>query len=273
MEETKDHIGPLITALQYNDIFDLDSTQTDTEVLPKGTAFSFIKAVQSVNQRLVNQISTESLGFEVILIAREDSEVTKEKIVESVNHYGLGISKFYFCKNEELIKTLQSHKVKLFLSTNRDDIDKALQAGLAAASLYDQLGQHVFDQLKVIFSGDVIGFSEDSRDSLADFGFSETQLKTFKTAKMCIKEFVSLIGEMRRRFGRENSPLCTCLITAWGSRDVCTAALKTLREWGLDVDEAFCLAGAPCSPILAVVKPHILWDGGLHNVEDTPAQN
>lgn len=273
MEETKDHIGPLITALQYNDIFDLDSTQTDTELLPEGIAFSFIKAVQSVNQRLVNQISTESLGFEVILIAREGSEVTKEKMVESVNHYGLGISKFYFCKNEELIKTLQSHKVKLFLSTNRDDIDKALQAGLAAALLYDQLGQHGFDKLKVIFSGDVIGFSEDSRDSLTDFGFSETQLKTFKTAKMCMKEFVSLIGEMRRRFGREDSPLCTCLITAWGSRDVCTSALKTLREWGLDVDEAFCLAGAPCSPILAVVKPHILWDGGLHNVGDTPAQS
>lgn len=86
-----------------------------------------------------------------------------------------------------------------------------------------------------------------------------------------MKEFAVLIGQMRRRFGHENSPLCTCVLTAWGSRNICATALKTLREWGLDVDEVHCLAGAPCSPILAVVKPHILWDGGLHNMRDLSA--
>lgn len=88
-----------------------------------------------------------------------------------------------------------------------------------------------------------------------------------------MKEFAVLIGQMRRRFGQKNSPLCTGVLTSWGSRNVCASALKTLREWGLDVDEAFCLAGAPCSPILAVVKPHILWDGGLHNMRDLSAES
>ncbi len=91
--------------------------------------------------------------------------------------------------------------------------------------------------------------------------------------QICIKEFAVLIGQMRRRFGQENSPLCTCVLTSWGSRNVCASALKTLREWGVDVDEAFCLAGAPCSPILAVVKPHILWDGGLLNMRDLSTQS
>ncbi|XP_057185421.1 cytosolic 5'-nucleotidase 1B isoform X2 [Triplophysa rosa] len=247
MEDTK---NSLIIALQHHDIFDLESPNADTEVLPKGIAFSFIKAVHAVNQRLVSHNSSESLGFEVILIA------------------SMEICKFYFCKKDEVIKTLQSNNVKLFLSTDSDEIYKALHADVPAAVLYDQTG--VLDQLKVTFSGDIIGLPEDSLDSLADLGFSEAQIKTFKSAKICMKEFAGLIGEMRRRFGHENSPLCTCLITVWGSRNICLSALKTLGGWGLDVDEAFCMAGAPCSPILALVKPHILWDGGLHNLRDVP---
>ncbi|XP_051545294.1 cytosolic 5'-nucleotidase 1B-like [Myxocyprinus asiaticus] len=195
----------------------------DAEPLAKGRAFTFIKVDKIMNEKLVSRNKTESLLFEVILIAKECSEQIKIKIVESVKHYGLEICQFYFCKKEELINTLQSLKVKLFLSTDRDDIYKALHTGIPAALLYDQADQNVRDQLKVIFSGDVIGFSEDSLDRLTDFGFSETQIQTFKAAKTCMKEFAILIGEMRTRFGRENSPLCTCLITTWGSRNVCAS--------------------------------------------------
>lgn len=42
---------------------------------------------------------------------------------------GLEIGKFYFYKKEALINTLQSNKVKLFLSTDRDDVYKALHTG------------------------------------------------------------------------------------------------------------------------------------------------
>ncbi|XP_016325281.1 cytosolic 5'-nucleotidase 1B-like [Sinocyclocheilus anshuiensis] len=279
MEDEKNHTGPLMIALQYNDLFDLDSisamtasTNTD-DAVPKDRAVTFIKAVQIVNERLVEQNKTESLLFEVILIAKECSEEIKMNIVESVKYYGLEIVKIFFCKKEELINTLQLNNVKLFLSTDKDDVYEVLHIGIPAAVLYEQSDDHVLNQLKVIFSGDVIGFSEDSLDSLSDFGFSETQIETFKEAKICMKEFAVLIGQMRRKFGQENSPLCICVLTAWGSTNVCASALKTLREWGLDVDEAFCLAGAPCSPILAVVKPHILWDGGLHNMRDLSAHS
>lgn len=41
----------------------------------------------------------------------------------------MDIGKFYFCKKDEVIKTLKSNNVKLFLSTDSDDIYKALHAG------------------------------------------------------------------------------------------------------------------------------------------------
>jgi len=67
-----------------------------------------------------------------------------------------------------------------------------LTLGIPAASLYDQADHQVLDQLKVIFSGDVIAFSEDTLDSLSDFGFSETQIETFKAAKVNCVIFVFL---------------------------------------------------------------------------------
>lgn len=64
--------------------------------------------------------------------------------------------------------------------------------GVPAALLYDQAGQHVLDQLKVSFSGDIIGFSDDSLDSLRDFGFSESRIKTFKSAKVTLNVYIAM---------------------------------------------------------------------------------
>lgn len=38
----QNHAGPLMIALQHDDLFDLNSVSTNTE-LPKGRAFTFIK--------------------------------------------------------------------------------------------------------------------------------------------------------------------------------------------------------------------------------------
>ncbi|XP_017555613.1 cytosolic 5'-nucleotidase 1A [Pygocentrus nattereri] len=265
--ETQQSGSALVTAVSCHDIFDLSACQTDSSPLAKGAAFSFINAVQAVNQRLVKHNANEMLRFEVILLGKDCEEQIKSKIFDSAKHYGLKIGKFYFCSRGEFVRTLQANNAKLFLSTDRDDVYGALKAGVPAALLCQQADQQVQEQLKVLFSGDLIGLSEDVIDGLKDFGFSAVQIQNFKAAKGCIQEFAALIGEMRKRFGCKDSPLQTILITVLGSRDVCATALKTLRGWGLDVDEAFCLAGAPRNPILTTIQPHILWDDGLHNMK------
>ncbi|XP_072525738.1 cytosolic 5'-nucleotidase 1A [Salminus brasiliensis] len=255
----------LVTAVSCYDIFDLRTSQSDSGPLAKGSAFTFIKATQAVNERLLKQNEDQTLLFELILFGKDCEEQIKSKIFDSAKHYGLEVGKFYFCSGEDFVRTLQENHVKLFLSTDRDDVYSALKAGVPAALLCQQADQQVQNQLKVLFSGDLIGLPG---ECLRDLGFSDVQIQNFKAAKSRIKEFAILIGEMRRRFRCENSPLHTVLMTVWGSRDVCATALKTLRTWGLDVDEAFCLAGAPRSPILTVIQPHILWDDGLHNLKE-----
>ncbi|XP_026883536.2 cytosolic 5'-nucleotidase 1A isoform X3 [Electrophorus electricus] len=219
----------LVMAVSCHGMFDLDScnVQPDSCALPKGAAFAFIKAVQTVNQRLLGlSEKNKTLLFEVVLLGKDCEEHIKLNIFDSAKHYGV-----------------------------------------PAALLYQQAEQQAINRLKVLFSGDLIGLSADSMVCLKDRGFTDVHIQNFKAAKECLREFVVRIGEMKRMFGHEGSPLHTSLMTVWGSRDVCASALKTLRGWGLDVDEAFCLAGATCGPILALLQPHIVWDNGLHNLK------
>lgn len=70
--------------------------------------------------------------------------------------------------------------------------------GISAALLYDQADHRVLKQLKVIFSGDVLGFSEDSLESYLEFELSEKQIETVKAAKVhdLLFVFLKLIIEL-----------------------------------------------------------------------------
>ncbi|XP_067091251.1 cytosolic 5'-nucleotidase 1A [Osmerus mordax] len=137
------------------------------------------------------------------------------------------------------------------------------QASGQQASGQQASGQQAWKELKVVFSGDALGFSQDDLSSLRGQGLTEPQLQSLKAAKDLVKEFAVQMGEMRSRFGLVGSPLRAGLVTVWGSRDVCARALLTLRGWGLLVDEVFCLAGAPPSPILRLLQPHVHCVDGL----------
>lgn len=73
-----------------------------------------------------------------------------------------------------------------------------------------------------------------------------------------LQSFSAQLGEMRQRFGMFDSPLNIVLVTSRGDRESCSSALKMLRAHGVNVDEAYCLAGAPRGPILSVLRPHFL---------------
>lgn len=82
-----------------------------------------------------------------------------------------------------------------------------------------------------------------------------------------MKAFAMHLGKIHKKFNREECPIRTYLVTARSGRDMGIRAIKTLREWGLAIDEAFFMDGAPKGPILAQIQPHIFFDDGLHNIQ------
>jgi 5'-nucleotidase len=77
------------------------------------------------------------------------------------------------------------------------------------------------------------------------------------------------LGKMRNKFKCSKDSICpirTFLVT---SRDaeVGERALKTLRHWGLQIDESFFMAGAPKDEILKAINPHIFFDDQKSHID------
>ncbi|XP_043915738.1 cytosolic 5'-nucleotidase 1B-like [Protopterus annectens] len=239
--------------------------------LKEGTAFALIKAFQMVNVKLLEQNPEEKQLFDVMLLSNNSPESGK-RIINSVNHYGLAISRFYFTSEKDSTEYLPKCNVKLFLSANQVDVHNAAKRGIPSAVMFLQEVVAVTDQLRIAFDGDSVLFAGQTdhvyeKEGLYMAKVYETFMKKIPMGEGPLKKFAMLLGEIRKKFGREDSPLRTYLLTARSSRNMGIRAIKTLRHWGLEIDEAFLMNGAPKGPILNVIKPHMFFDDGLHNVE------
>uniref|UniRef100_A0A8C8SMQ5 Cytosolic 5'-nucleotidase 1A n=1 Tax=Pelusios castaneus TaxID=367368 RepID=A0A8C8SMQ5_9SAUR len=239
--------------------------------LEQGTAFAFIQAVQFVNEKLLERNPEEKGLFDVIILSNNSPE-SGMRIVNSAKQHGLEISKFCFVSDEDSTQYLKSHNVKLFLSADRMDVCNALQRGVSAALIFQQEVQAPNTQLRVAFDGDAVLFSDETDRIFQEKGLEgaleyERAMEAVPMGEGPLKAFAMHLGEMRKKFSQESSPIRTYLVTARSGRDMGIRAIKTLREWGLPIDEAFFMDGAPKGPILSQIQPHIFFDDGLHNIQ------
>lgn len=86
-----------------------------------------------------------------------------------------------------------------------------------------------------------------------------------------LKGFLEDLGRLQKKFYAKDErllcPIRTYLITASSAASSGTRVLKTLHNWGLEIDEALFLAGAPKDPILVKIRPHIFFDDSMFNTE------
>ncbi|NXG57308.1 5NT1A nucleotidase, partial [Hemiprocne comata] len=239
--------------------------------LPLGTAFAFIQAVQYVNEKILERSPAEKDLFDILVLSNNSLE-SGMHIINSAKHYGLEISKFCFVDNEDSTEYLKSHKVKLFLSADRTDVCNALRRGVSAALVFQQEVEAPSTPLRVAFDGDAVLFSSETDRVFQEQGLEgavqyEQAMEAVPMGEGPLKAFAMHLGKMRKKFSQEESPIRTYLVTARSGRDMGIRAIKTLREWGLAIDEAFFMDGAPKGPILAQIQPHIFFDDSLHNIQ------
>nr|XP_033783775.1 cytosolic 5'-nucleotidase 1A-like [Geotrypetes seraphini] len=285
----KDPKEALVIAVTTRAIFDLEEEHqlfltkgkeeytkhqkaNEDKPLMAGTAFGFIRAVQTVNKKLLEKNPEEKSLFDVIVLSNNSPE-SGVRIVNSAKHYGLEISRFCFVSDEDSTQYLQSLNVKLFLSADRIDVCNALKRGVSAALIFQQEEVQANNaQLRVVFDGDSVLFSDETDQVFRSKGLDEAvkyekEKETIPMGQGPILQFAIHLGKIRKKFGQEDSPIRTYLVTARSGRDMGVRAIRTLREWGLAIDEAFFMDGAPKDAILAQVQPHIFFDDGLHNIK------
>ncbi|NXW00006.1 5NT1A nucleotidase, partial [Fregetta grallaria] len=235
--------------------------------LPPGTAFTFIQAAQYVNKKILESNPAEKDLFDILVLSNSSSE-SGVRIVNS----GLEISNFCFVSDDDSTQYLRSHGVKLFLSADRTDVCNALWRGVSAALVFQQEVQAPSTPLRVVFDGDAVLFSNETDQVFQEQGLEgaveyERAMEAVPMGEGPLKAFAMHLGKIRKKFSQENSPIRTYLVAACSGRDMGIRAVKTLRQWGLTIDEAFFMDGAPKGPILTQIQPHIFFDNGLHNIQ------
>ncbi|XP_062960666.1 cytosolic 5'-nucleotidase 1A isoform X1 [Cynocephalus volans] len=149
--------------------------------------------------------------------------------------------------------------------------------GIAAATIFSPSKDMAVSQsqLRVAFDGDAVLFSDESERIVKAHGLDrffehEKAHENKPLAQGPLKGFLEALGRLQKKFYskglRLECPIRTYLVTARSAASSGARALKTLRSWGLETDEALFLAGAPKGPLLEKIRPHIFFDDQMFHV-------
>ncbi|XP_044025452.1 cytosolic 5'-nucleotidase 1A-like [Siniperca chuatsi] len=249
----------------------------ESEPLKPGAAFPFVKALMNVNSQLWKLYPDSEELFDIVLMTNSHAQVGV-RLINSINHYDLTIDRFCMTGGKSPTGYLEAYKTKLYLSKDSEKVTEAIEEGIAAATMFmPQTETQLSDtQLRVAFDGDAVLFSDESEiimkeKGLDAFNANEKEFENEPLRKGPLKCFLEALGKLQRKFyaknERMNCPIRTFLVTSRGAATSGARVLKTLRSWGLEIDEALFLAGAPKGPLLQKIKPHIFFDDQMFHID------
>ena len=269
--------NPLVIGISSRALFDLEAenrifeeqglaayeeyqVRHERDVLPKGPAFALVEAFLGLNALGENRL------VEVIVMSR-NSPNTSLRIFHSIDHYGLDITRAALSGGAPIAPYLSPFQTDLFLSAHRPDVQDAVNTGIAAGMILtgNALDYSPADQIRIAFDGDAVLFSAESeriyqREGLDAFAAHERRKADEPMEKGPFANFLMTIAHIQAQFSdRESVPIRTALVTSRGA-PAHERAIKTLRQWGVRVDEAFFLGGVRKQEVLSAFGAHIFFD-------------
>ncbi len=228
----------------------------ENEVLKPGTAYSLIKALLNLNYKFNSNI------IEVIVMSRNSPE-TGLRVFNSIDRMGLGIERACFSGGENIAKYLSAFDVDLFLSKNEQDVQEAIDAGFAAALIYDVPKDYTPDdnEIRIAFDADAVIFSEESEEIYQKQGLEAFLEHEKANAEKALPDgpFAKLLRTLSTIKEKYPNMLRIAIITA-RNNPAHKRVILTLRQWGVNIDEAFFLGGVEKKAILKSFNAHIFFD-------------
>jgi len=230
----------------------------EDEPLAPGDAFSLVKKLLGLNGLL------PAPRVEVILLSRNSAD-TGLRIFNSIEHYGLSITRAAFCGGDNPWRYISAFNSHLFLSTDGADVRQALELGIAAATILPSNTSNVKDgKLKFAFDGDAVLFSDEAEkiykaDGLEAFARSEKESANQPLTGGPFKPFLAALQQLQTEFPAGESPLRTCLVTA-RSAPAHERVVRTLRAWNIRIDESLFLGGMDKGAFLKAFDADVFFD-------------
>jgi 5'-nucleotidase len=266
----------LFSLEEENSIFDKEGVEAYynyqlsriDDLLSKGSAFKFVQNLLAINNKFDNKL------IEVIILSRNNA-ATGLRIGRSIEHYNLDIERTGWTAGTPVSRYLDAFKVDLFLSVHSQDVEEAVNSGVAAATIlpHTPITSEESDIVKIAFDGDAVLFGDESEriyqeEGLEAFIEHERQNAKHPLSQGPFFKFLKTISEIQDKFPMERSPIRTALVTA---RNFSTheRVLGTLEGWGVRVDEAFFQGGVQKKEVVKAFGADIFFDDQDTHLEYT----
>ncbi|RFS20027.1 5'-nucleotidase [Chitinophaga silvatica] len=234
----------------------------ENDLLEPGTAFHLVQSLLHLNQDAKKRI------VEVVVMSRNSPE-TGVRIMNSVRRHDLDITRMAFSGGEPLAPYIDAFDIDLFLSKDEKDVQTVIDSKeCAAAFIYAPPTSFnpTDNRVKIAFDADAVLFSDESEHRYKTEGMDafhkyeqeheDEPLNEGPFAKLLIK--LSKIQE-ELPTSIELSPLRLAIVTARNAPSH-MRVIKTLRKWGVYVDEAYFLGGLSKDKVLKAFGAHIFFD-------------
>jgi len=251
--------------------------QNRDKTISTGAAFPFIKRFLNINKAYPKEQPVE-----VVLLSKNSPE-TGLRIFNSIEHYGLNISRGAFTSGESPYEYIPSYNVSLFLSTNEEDVINAIESGFPAGRI---IKSNIVDddddaELRVAFDFDGVIIDDESEKVYQE----SQQLPMFHKHEVkhldephnpgLLAEFFKKLAFFQQLESKkiERNPnykkiLKTAIVTARNA-PAHGRAIKTLEDWNVSVDQMFFMGGIEKKRVLSTFKPHLFIDDQIGHLDDS----
>ena len=274
----------LVVAISSRALFDLDDSheifkeqgieayckyqiEHEDEVLGTGSAFPLVRKLLALNDH-----NPEHPMVEIILLSRNSAD-TGLRIFNSIQHHDLKITRAAFTGGESPYEYVSAFGAHLFLSTDPEDVVKALDAGYAAATIMPGAtsSQQTNTELRLAFDGDAVLFSDEAERVFKESGlqaFTESEVASEKTPLSGgpFKNFLGALHRIQAAYPADEAPIRTALVTARAA-PAHKRVILTLRAWDIRIDEALFLGGMDKGEFLRTFGADIFFDDQHHHIE------
>ena len=272
---TQAKIDPLVIAISSRALFNLEDSHRvfeeegldayqqyqiskEDQPLEQGDAFLLVQKLLGLNKLL------DESPVQVILLSRNSAD-TGLRVFNSIQHYGLDISRAAFSGGESPYRYISAFNSHLFLSTDGADVRQALESGVAAATILpSKKSVTPNEKLKIAFDGDAVLFSDDSEKifknkGLAAFTENEKRAANEPLSGGPFKPILAALQQIQMAFPPGESPLRTCLVTARAA-PAHERVVRTLRAWNIRIDESLFLGGLDKGEFLHAFDADVFFD-------------
>lgn len=248
------------------------------DVLKPGVAFPFVRRLLSLNDHFAPHHP-----LRVVVLSRNSPE-TAQRFFYSCRYYELPILAGAFTSGHSTFPYIRPFNVSLFLSANRENVKRAIGAGLPAGLVlpgHKEIADDEDTSLRIAFDFDGVIASDESERAFQKGGlaaFHQHEEENIERPHQAgplrgLFEKLSTLQRLDYELHGQNDPyfrpaLRISIVTSRGAPSE-ERLIKTLKTFGMSAAELVLLDGLNKRPVLEAIQPHIFFDDQLRHLEDT----